>query len=66
MERLGTDLVDQLAVLHSVPTDLPALKKLGRPERFLERQIERWLGVRKEHAVRELPEMFALRNLKFK
>jgi aminoglycoside phosphotransferase (APT) family kinase protein len=58
--RLGTDLVDQLAVLHSVPTDLPALEKLGRPERFLERQIERWLGVRKEHAVRELPQLFEL------
>ena len=58
--RLGEDLVDQLAALHSVPADLPALQKLGRPERFLERQIERWLGVRSEHAVRELPDLFAL------
>ena len=32
--RLGEDLVDQLAALHSVPADLPALQKLGRPERF--------------------------------
>ena len=37
-----------------------ALQKLGRPERFVERQIERWLDVRREHAVRELPELFSL------
>jgi aminoglycoside phosphotransferase (APT) family kinase protein len=60
VNRLGCDLIDQLAVLHSVPTDLPALAKLGRPERFVERQIERWLAVRREHQVRDLPALFAL------
>ncbi len=60
VNRLGEDLVDQLARLHSVPTELDQLARLGRPERFVERQIERWLGVRREHAVRELPELFAL------
>ena len=60
VNRLGCDLIDQLAVLHSVPTDLPALAKLGRPERFVERQIERWLAVRREHEVRDLPALFAL------
>ena len=45
VNRLGEDLIDQLAALHAVPTDLEALQKLGRPERFVERQIERWLGV---------------------
>jgi aminoglycoside phosphotransferase (APT) family kinase protein len=60
VNRLGEDLIDQLAALHAVPTDLEALAKLGRPERFVERQIERWLGVRKEHAVRDLPELFSL------
>ena len=39
---------------------MEALTKLGRPERFVERQIERWLGVRREHAVRDLPELFSL------
>ena len=47
-------------MLHNVPTDLPALAKLGRPERFVERQIERWLCVRREHRVRDLPALFAL------
>ena len=60
VNRLGEDLIDQLAVLHAVPPDLEALQQLGRPERFVERQIERWLGVRREHAVRDLPELFAL------
>ena len=60
VNRLGEDLIDQLAALHSVPTDLEALQKLGRPERFVERQIERWLGVRRQHAVRDLPELFSL------
>ena len=60
VNRLGEDLIDQLAALHAVPTDLQALQGLGRPERFVERQIERWLGVRREHAVRDLPELFSL------
>ena len=60
VNRLGDDLIDQLAALHAVPTDLEALHKLGRPERFVERQIERWLRVRREHAVRDLPELFSL------
>jgi len=60
VNALGRDLIDQLVSLHRVPTDLPALAKLGRPEQFVERQIDRWLGVRREHAVRELPQLFAL------
>ncbi len=60
VNRLGEDLIDQLIALHSVPTDLEALQKLGRPKCFVERQIERWLGVRRQHAVRDLPELFSL------
>ena len=60
VNRLGESLVDNLAELHGVPTDLEALQKLGRPDGFVERQIERWLSVRKEHGVRDLPELFAL------
>ena len=60
VNALGSDLIDQLVVLHSVPSDLPGLEKLGRPEKFVERQIERWLGVRREHGVRDLPQLFAL------
>ena len=51
--------MDQLAVFHSVPTDQPALENWVAQSGF-ERQIERWLGVRKEHAVRELPQLFEL------
>ena len=60
VNRLGESLIDQLTALHSVPTDIEALQKLGRPEQFVERQIERWLGVRKDHAVRDLPELSSL------
>ena len=60
VNALGLDLIDQLVAVHKVPVKEPALQKLGRPERFLNRQIERWISLRSKHSVRELPELFRL------
>lgn len=53
--RLGEELVDQLAAIHSVDLAASGLQSLGRPGRFLERQVARWLKVRRDASVRELP-----------
>lgn len=52
---LGEDMVDQLAAIHSVDLETPALRDMGRPGSFLERQVTRWLKVRRDSSVRELP-----------
>jgi aminoglycoside phosphotransferase (APT) family kinase protein len=40
--RAADDLVGQLAALHSVPPGAAGLAGLGRPDGFLERQVNRW------------------------
>lgn len=40
--RLGFDLVDTLAVLHGVDPDAVGLGSFGRPDGYLERQLDRW------------------------
>lgn len=57
---LGLDLVTQLAAVHAIGDPDPALTGLGRPENFVERQIDRWLKVRTGDSVRELPLLFEL------
>ena len=57
---LGEDMMRQLADVYSIVWPHEALSTLGRPDNFLNRQLERWLAVRKEHAVRELPLLFEL------
>jgi len=57
---LGEDMMRQLADVHSIVWPDEALSSLGRPDNFLSRQVERWLGVRREHTVRELPLLFEL------
>lgn len=57
---LGEDMMLQLAAVHALTWPDPSLATLGRPDNFLQRQLERWLGVRREHAVRELPLLFEL------
>lgn len=55
LDRLGCELIDALAAVHVVPpTALDALA-WPPPENFLLRQLERWLKIRAEDAVRPLP-----------
>ena len=55
IDRLGLEMMNGLATVHSVDWHdvLPA--GFGRPETFVERQIDRWLAVRAQSQVRELP-----------
>lgn len=55
VNRLGESLVDELAVVHSLPWESLGLERFGRPEQFLERQITRWRDTRAAAPVRELP-----------
>jgi aminoglycoside phosphotransferase (APT) family kinase protein len=58
--RLGEELMDQLAAIHTVDLDASGLTNLGKPDRFLERQISRWLKVRQGASVRNLPAIESL------
>jgi aminoglycoside phosphotransferase (APT) family kinase protein len=55
VNRLGEALVDELAAIHTLPWAELGLEGFGQPEQFLQRQIERWRGIRAQTAVRPLP-----------
>lgn len=60
VNALGRDLIAQLAAIHNIPWPSPALKAIGKPEKFVHRQLTRWLGIREKQQVRELPSLFRL------
>lgn len=60
VNRLGEDLVQSLAAIHSLPWRDIGLADFGRPENFLKRQIERWRAAREQDSVRDLPVIAAL------
>lgn len=55
VNRLGEDLIDELAAIHKAPWQTIGLERLGNPQNFLERQITRWRAARAESPVRDLP-----------
>ena len=55
VDNLGEQLVDALAAIATAPWQELGLAQLGNPENFLRRQIERWLEIRQQSAVRDLP-----------
>ena len=59
-DALGIELLDQLAAIHTMPLEDATLAAMERPGNFLERQISRWLKVRSDASVRELPQLFSL------
>jgi len=59
-QRIAEELVDTLAAIHTVDYEAVGLGDLGRPEGFLERQIDRWSSqfewaAKTTHSVREVP-----------
>ena len=60
VNALGNQLIDQLAAIAQAPWQELGLDAIGNPDNFLQRQIERWLSVRKASPVRDLPAMEAL------
>ena len=55
--RLGEDVVDVLAALHTTPPDAVGLGDLGRRENYLSRQLARWRKQWESSKTRELPTM---------
>ncbi|MDQ0691380.1 phosphotransferase family protein [Arthrobacter sp. W4I7] len=53
--NLAFAMVDALALLAQVDCNVPELQGLGRPEGFLERQVDRWLGQWSSYRTRGLP-----------
>lgn len=53
--RIGTSMMRTLAAIHRVDSAPLQEQGFGRPQGFAQRQVERWLKVRAEHAVRDLP-----------
>ena len=53
--RAFEELIDALVAVHAVDWRAVGLDGLGRPERFLERQVARWLGQLDSYQGRELP-----------
>jgi aminoglycoside phosphotransferase (APT) family kinase protein len=53
--RLGATLVDTLADLHDVDYDAIGLGDLGRPDGYLQRQVDRWTTQYRKIKIRELP-----------
>lgn len=52
---IGYSLMETLGAIHRVDTAPLHARGFGRPQGFARRQIERWLKVRADEAVRDLP-----------
>lgn len=55
VRQIGDELVDGLAAVHRIDWRGTLPDGFGRPNGFVQRQIERWLAVRAKEAVRDLP-----------
>lgn len=55
IDTIGEELVDAIAAVHALDWRQRLPENFGRPENFLRRQIERWLKVRQDDVVRDLP-----------
>lgn len=55
LDRIGEELVDGIAAVHSLDWRELGLEGPADPAAYVRKQVERWLKVRAEDAVRELP-----------
>ncbi|TDG15344.1 phosphotransferase family protein [Seongchinamella unica] len=60
VSELGLQLAQALGKIASAPWQELGLADMGRPQGFLQRQVERWLQVRKQQPTRDLPELESL------
>lgn len=51
---IGLEAIDALAALHTIDWVTAGLTDFGRPEGFLDRQVDRWLGHLERHRIREV------------
>lgn len=52
---IGIEAVDALGALHAVDWRSAGLEDFGKPDGFLERQVDRWLGHLERNRVRDVP-----------
>src|SRR5438552_9182414 len=57
---LAFELIDALAELHCVDWKAAGLDGFGRPDGYLERQVDRWLGQLEKYRSREISELEAV------
>jgi aminoglycoside phosphotransferase (APT) family kinase protein len=55
LNRMGEELVDGIAAVHALDWTTLGLEGPSSPETYVRKQVERWLKVRAEDAVRDLP-----------
>lgn len=55
VREIGLSLMATLGAIHSVDPAPLQSQGFGKPERFAQRQVHRWLDVRTKHRVRDLP-----------
>jgi len=58
--RIGFAMVEGLATLHAVDWKAAGLDGFGKPEGFLERQVDRWMGQLARYRGRDIPHLDAL------
>lgn len=56
-QKLGEELIDSLAELHSVDWQAAGLEGFGKPTGYLERQLRRFSGLWEHNRTRELPDV---------
>ena len=54
---IAQSLIETLVAIHAVSAEDPAVDGLGRPEGFVERQVERWMSQLDRYRVRPLAEL---------
>lgn len=57
---LGDAVIDALAAVARVDWQAVGLEDIGKPDNFLERQVDRWISQFERNQVRELPQLTAL------
>lgn len=57
INQLGLDLASALGRIAVAPWQDVGLSEWGRPDNYLQRQIERWLDIRRKQPARDLPEV---------
>jgi aminoglycoside phosphotransferase (APT) family kinase protein len=55
LNRLGEELVDAIAAVHALDWRTLGIEGPANPSGYVHKQVERWLKVRAEDAVRDLP-----------
>ncbi len=57
MQHLGESFVDNFAALHTIDIEKTGLIALGKPEGYVDRQVDGWIGRYAKSKTDEIPEM---------